>query len=160
MAKRYQKQRLRDERQSKEIRTFDPEEFFLTAQRVWEATKNLNFLVQKADQSFPDDPTELIFQVLHDRYSNLWDIVSAYSRLLALFRLIRQHDFSQFVKSTEKGLQVAGELFYAAATAPIDAEGNFLLEPFRVRLAYWVQEHAESAPEAEPAGDGKAEGRK
>jgi hypothetical protein len=147
MAKRYQKKRQQDERLAKEVRTFDPEEFYQVALRVLEAAKNLNFLLQKADQPFPDEPIELIFQVLKDRYSNLWDNVSAYSRLTALFRLIAQHDFSQFVNPMEKDVQVAGELFYVAATAPLDAEGNFLLEPFRLTLAHWVKEHSESVPQ-------------
>jgi hypothetical protein len=142
MAKRSQKKRQRDDRQSMEIRTFAPEEFHQVALRTLEMmTNDLHFSEKKADQPSPHEPYDLVFQALKDSYSNLLDTVSAYTRLRALLRLVKQHDFLPFVSPIESSLQVSNELFYVAAMAPIDAEGDFLLEPFREELARWVKEH-------------------
>jgi hypothetical protein len=50
----------------------------------------------------------------------------------------------------EASWQVDDAVLFVAATAPLDAKGDFLLEPFCEALTRWAKEHPDTHQEDEP----------
>jgi hypothetical protein len=49
------------------------------------------------------------------------------------------------VRDRGQAWQVADAVLFVAATAPLDAKEEFLLQPFCEALARWVEEHPETS---------------
>jgi hypothetical protein len=70
---------------------------------------------------------------------------SAFRRCHALEGLVGHPALSPWLKPVgEAAWQVADAVLFVAATAPLDAKGEFLLQPFCEALTRWAKEHPDT----------------
>jgi hypothetical protein len=99
-----------------------------------------------------DTPLLRIMLALEDCFPQPGESLSAFWRLQALESLLEHNALSPWVKPVGEAWQVADAILFVAATAPLNAKGDFLLEPFCAALARWTEEHPEHTQEDEPGG--------
>jgi hypothetical protein len=99
-----------------------------------------------------DTPLMRIMLTLRDCYPQPEDSLSAFRRCRALESLLVHPALAPWVKQVGEAWQVQDAVLFVAATAPLNAQGEFLLEPFCEALARWVEEHPEPPQEDEPEG--------
>jgi hypothetical protein len=103
------------------------------------------------DITLTDTPFMRVMLTLRACYPQEREFVSAVARWYALQRLLHERALSAWIKPVgEDAWQVADAVLCVAATAPINAKGTFLLEPFCEALARWVEEHPETNQDDEP----------
>jgi hypothetical protein len=167
MAKHHRKQRQRGTLRPEKARTFAPEAFRRAVLRANAAastphpllhervTPHLMLQDEHREQAITlnDTPIMRVMLTLRACYPQRGDWLSALWRLQALESLLEHHDLAPWVKPVGEAWAVADPVFFVAATAPLDAKGEFLLQPFYEALARWVEEHPEPPQEAEPADD-------
>ena len=98
-----------------------------------------------------DTPFMRVMLTLRACYPQEREFVSAAARWYALQRLLEEHALAAWVKPEgEDAWQVDTAVFFVAATAPLDAKGKFLLEPFCEALTRWVEEHPDTNKDGQP----------
>jgi hypothetical protein len=162
MAKHPWKRRPRDKRRPAQVRPLAPEAFRQAVLRATEAASTPHPLVhervsphlmlrdgnQEEALTFTDTPLMGAILTLRECYPQLEDWLSALGRFQALESLLEHHELAPWVKPVGEAWQVADAVLFVAATAPLDAKGAFLLQPFCEALARWAAEHPET-PQAD-----------
>jgi len=89
-----------------------------------------------------DTPVIRALLTLRECFPQEREWLSAFRRHHALEGLFGHHALAPWIKPVgEASWQVDDAVLFVAATAPLDAKGNFLLEPFCEALARWAKEH-------------------
>jgi hypothetical protein len=166
MAQHRRKRRQKNQRRLQHVRPLAPEAFREAVLRANAAASTPHPLLQEGvDPSLilrdgnqeeaialPDTPLMRALLTLRDCYPQPGDWRSAVWRCQALEGLLEQPALAPWIKPVETGWAVADPVLFVAATAPLDANGEFLLEPFCEALARWVAEHPEPSQAAAPEG--------
>ena len=165
MAKHTRKRRKKDKRRPVQARPLAPQAFWQALLRAQEAVSSPHpllhervsphVILQDGDQeeaiTLTDTPFMRVMLTLRECYPQTQEFVSATARWYALQSLLDEHALSAWVKPVgEDAWQVDTAVFFVAATAPLDAKGKFLLEPFCEALAHWVEEHPDTNQDGEP----------
>lgn len=167
MAKRHRKQRQRGTLRPEHARTFAPEAFRRAVLRAQEAASTPHSLLHERVTphlilrhgnyedaiTLNDTPLMRVMLTLRECYPQPGDWLSALRRWQALESLLEQPELSPWVTPGGEAWQVADAVLYVAATAPLDAKGEFLRQPFCEALVRWAEEHPDTPQDAEPAGD-------
>jgi len=98
-----------------------------------------------------DTPTNRAHLTLRDYYADQAAFASASWRFWALGPLLERPELAPWViaQGAERW-EVHDAVIAAAATAPLNAKGEFLLKPFCAAVQRWAEEHPD-APEPPPA---------
>ena len=92
-----------------------------------------------------DTPVIRAMLTLRECFPQEREWLSAVRRCHALEGLFANPALYPWVKPVgEASWQVDDAVLFVAATAPLDAKGNFLLEPFCEALARWAEEHPDT----------------
>ena len=172
MAKQHRKRRKKAKRRPVQVRPLAPRGFWQALLRAQEAVSSPHpllhapvsphVLLQDWEHeeaiTLDDTPFMRVMLTLRACYPQEQEFVSAAARWYALQRLLEEHALAAWVKPVgEDAWQVDTAVFFVAATAPLDAKGQFLLEPFCEALARWVEEHPETNQDGQPSGEGVEE---
>jgi hypothetical protein len=97
-----------------------------------------------------DNPRARIMLTLRDHYGDQVAYHSACWRLFGIGPLLEQPELEPWVRSrTADRYEIDETIFLVAATAPLNARGDFLVKPFCAALERWAAEHPDP-PEAPP----------
>jgi hypothetical protein len=162
MAKHPRKRRQRGKWRPEQARPLAPEAFRQAVLRANAAASTPHPLLhervtpplllrdgnQEEALAFTDTPLMRAILTLRECYPQPGDWLSAFWRCQALESLLEHHELAPWVKAVGEAWQVADAVLCVAATAPLDATGQFLLQPFCEALARWAAEHPET-PQAD-----------
>jgi hypothetical protein len=140
-------------------RPLDPEAFRIAAQAALAATTTPHPLLHErvsphmvlhdGEESealwLTDIPMNWAMITLRDYYEDRLDYTSANWRLGAIGALADRPELAPWIAAAPQGgYEVADAVFYVAATAPLNARGEFWIKPFRAALVRWEAEHPEA----------------
>ena len=106
---------------------------------------------EELDITLTDTPVIRAMLTLRECFPKEREWLSAVRRCHALEGLFANPALSPWVKPVgEASWKVDHAVLFVAATAPLDAKGNFLLEPFCEALVLWAKEHPDTNQEDKP----------
>ena len=165
MAKQHRKRRKKATRRPVQARPLAPQVFRQALLRAQEAVESPRPLFHEPisphallpdwedeeDITLTDTHVMRVLLTLRACYPQTREFVSAAARWYALQRLLDERALSPWVTPLgDAAWQVDAAVFFVAATAPLNAKGKFLLEPFYAALARWVEEHPDTNQDDEP----------
>jgi hypothetical protein len=89
-----------------------------------------------------------MLMILTECYQDQFEHQSAGFRFMALGGVVRHPALAEWVgERTETHMQIHDAVIEVAATAPLNAKGEFLIKPFCAALQRWAEEHPDPPEE-------------
>jgi hypothetical protein len=155
MPKRHRPRGPRPEFRPEHARPLDPDRFFAAAQAAMAASTTPHPLLHERVTShvilrdgadvdhlwLADTTLNWIILTLRDHYADPVDYRSAGWRVWAIEALVDRQKLAPWIASAPTGgYEIADAVFGIAATAPLNARGEFWIKPFRAALVRWATE--------------------
>ena len=164
MPKRRRPRDPRRELQPEHARPLDPEYFKAACKQALAAAAqphyllhervSPHFILREGGEDIPylvsDHPLTRMLMILTERYQEQFEHQSAGFRFIALGRVVKHPALAEWVgERTETHTQIHDAVIEVAATAPLNARGEFLIKPFCEALARWAANHPDPPKEGE-----------
>ena len=146
---RNRKQKIKPFPSYDKIQQIDPDEFITTFIWAMNAARGEAHLDSPTKQKlniredggnisqivFTDHPTNRVIFAIKERYRGDTDkFFSVATRIFAIGNILRDPSMSKWVKSTGENVELHTAVVAAAATVPINSEGEFNLDEFKSKV--------------------------